>query len=445
MPTAPWDFSSSCNIEAMPSPTHAGLLGTSLVFTVASGLAACGGETPSAPGLTLDAGTTPLVDSGTVVRVDGGSDGDGSAPVSDGGGVSPDGGEPAGCAATPARRLATSGVNGMDRPAIAVRNDGLLAAWVGSIDGTARIMSQWIPAADELATALSLTGAASTQNHPAIADTRDGFVVAWADSRSGGSIYVTYVDGAGVAAEEEIAVVAGTPTGPPAVAHQGDETLVFWTEQDGSTQRSRLVEADGTLGEIRDYSSLGANVSAPVLRRFGSGFGLAFLESESGEVRFVELGASGAASSSPVTVDTEHNATSELDLAVGPAGGAVSWVALVAGERAEVRARSIDASGAPVRLEAVLTPPPSTGRFASVSGLGAGWTAAYRRSEEGSDTVLRLDVLDDRFEAVRTFDLATVSDTPSAISTGASFDGSRIATLWNQDGALFFADVRCSQ
>jgi hypothetical protein len=361
-----------------------------------------------------------------------------------------DGGESPGCTFMEGdvRQLQALGVRMDDAPALAVRNDGFLVAWVRATQSPPAFQPLVVQRRSvdlSSASAVTVVEHLSLQRDPAIVTTASGYLVAWRDDVDGAfDIKVRAVDAAGVPlGEGEVSVTSsGVDDGPPAMARRGDHVLVAWVT--GGEGFTRLLAADGTpLAGAQPIAGLGGAVARPAVASVDSGYALAWVTG--GEVHVQALDTDGVAVGAPARADGEANATGRLHLATSGGSGAVAFDVRVGGERAEVRLRPIDESAAPVMQEAPVTPVPHRGQASSIAPLLGGHAVAYRGTTDGVvGESLRLVLVDERGNGIDGFiPLRDTQPPPTASVVRTSPDARHVLVAWTDDGGALVAYVGC--
>lgn len=209
-------------------------------------------------------------------------------------------------------------------------NGDALAAWVGVDAGQPQVFLTLVGPNGARRTQRMLTRKTGDASDVAVTAIPNGWVVAWVDERDGDpEVYASRVDGklARVGNEQRLTKVPGSAT-QLALATLDDSALLAWAD---ARDPERPGEADIFLVKLalRDAAPIGAekvvlrtrgHSFAPVLRRVGAGFLLAWLERGvpdapgSAGIVFEELDASGALVGEPMRVGLDRGEPTALAL-----------------------------------------------------------------------------------------------------------------------------------
>lgn len=310
---------------------------------------------------------------------------------------------------------------------VASNADEFAAVWREQIEGFPQIRVARIPSTTGDPTSLTVTEGPDIHDEPAIAMVRGDYLIGWIDNaESDIEVRARPLAAGALGTTTRVTTRAGRDDSPSLVT-VADNVIVSWVEnREMETVRvpfTQLLTATGTLSGGSHEITAPASVGRPSLAPREGGAVLLYSDGGSAnpDVSLQRLDASGAPTGAPEVMSTEHNAGGDVDVGLTPADGAAVFTALIAGVRRDVRVRLLDGTGTPGMSEFALNEGAEQGDSASVARLrqAVGWSEGCRdgyavvyRSypDGGTNTVLRLILLDAGADVVRAVDLTGIPD-----------------------------------
>lgn len=375
-----------------------------------------------------------------MIRFDAGDAGmgDTDAQVADLGALDPDAGDAGSGACRVEGEVLTLATDTIDRGVrlvdVAVSGSTFVVAWTDARGSVADLFVYAWPAADVSGAEHRVTDDFALTRDAQLAARTGGFVVGWVDNSLGRyEVLARPLDAAGVPTgtaqrvtnnvlREDALRLAGLG---------GSGTMAAWIESDGLggaavTRAVPLDAAGAAIGAAATATAAPRRPNALALSRLGVGAALAW--NEDGDVYLQALSSTGALSGAAGVINTEHNASGNVALALDGDGGAVAFGVRVAGARAEVRIRTVRATGAIDGPEAILTPSPTTGADPAVAAYAGGYVVAYRSADAGSNAI-RLAFATSLGEYAGSEDVAATTAAGGGPRVAVSADG-RIVIAW---------------
>lgn len=402
---------------------------TALLLAPALVLAAgCEEERPPAP--------PPPAD--MMIRFDAGDAGmsDTDAQVDDLGAPDPDAGDAGSGSCRVEGEVLTLATDTIDRGVrlvdVAVSGSTFVVAWTDARSSVADVYVYAWPAAEASGAEHRVTDDFALTRDAQLAARTGGFVVGWVDNSLGRyEVLARPLDGAGVPTGTAQRVTNNMlrEDALRLTGLGGSGAMAAWIESDGlggaATARAVPLDAAGAaIGTAATADPRRPNALA--LSRLGVGAALAW--NEDGDVYLQALSSAGALSGTAGVINTEHNASGDVALALDDDGGAVAFGVRVAGARAEVRLRTVSATGAVDGPEAILTPSPATGADPAVAAYAGGYVVAYR-SADASSNAIRLAFATDMGEYAGSEDVAATTTAGGGPRVAVAADG-RIVIAW---------------
>ena len=290
--------------------------------------------------------------------------------------------------------LATDVVDNSVRFAdVAVSGPMFAVAWTDARSGVADAYVYAWPSGAPTGTEIRITDDFSPTRDVRIVPRADGFTVAWVDTTAGSFEVFARPLGSTGALESTAKQLTHNELREDSLSLAslaGGSTLAAWLESDGlgGPPIAYAVPLDSLANVVGTAEVATVPPRAPLdfsLTSLGTGAALAW--TESGIVYLQPLTAAGAVLGDATVINTEGNASGTPALALGDSGGGVAFGALIAGARQEVRMRTVDAAGALVGPEAIVTPPPSTGSDPAIAPFAGGYVVASRTTAGASGSV----------------------------------------------------------
>jgi len=397
------------------------------MFALAVFATGCGEDRPPAPPpptdmmIRFDAG-----DGGTITR---------DAEADDLGAPDPDAGSGACRVEGEVLTLATDTIDRTVRLVdVAVSGSTFVVAWTDARGSVADLFVYAWPAADISGAEHRVTDDFALTRDAQLASRTGGFVVGWVDNTLGRyEVLARPLDAAGVPTGSAQRVTNNMlrEDALRLTGLGGGGTMAAWIESDGLggaavTRAVPLDAAGAVIGAAATATAEPRRPNALALSRLGVGAALAW--NEDGDVYLQALSSAGALSGTAGIINTENNASGDVALALDEDGGAVAFGVRVAGARAEVRLRTVSATGAVDGPEAILTPSPATGADPAVAAYAGGYVVAYR-SADPSSSAIRLAFATSLGEYAGSEDVAATTAAGGGPRVAVSADG-RIVIAW---------------
>ncbi|MFK8001145.1 MAG: hypothetical protein AB8H86_16245 [Polyangiales bacterium] len=365
----------------MPQPSAPNPIRAFLTLLIV--LSACGDDAPP-PG-TFDTGP----------RVDTGVPGEDSGPDDDGGTDDAGAGEDAGTSdAGPQEVPCESEIFELitdpmarNRPvSVAATGRGFVFGWGDTVDVREQARTAEVAEGATMAVVRSLTSDDSSARAVSISE---GYAIWLDDGGSGDNIVVRGIDTEPTEASLRTFSAATGQHSSPRLFKNGDGWVATWVRQTGEGEwqiESRAFDGDSespivTYGWTLPTSEVAVDFSD---ERFY------FAWSSEGDVSLAVAGADGSVITDSTVINSQGNATSEVSVAFGDDYGIVSFGVLIEDIRREIRVRLMDADGAAVRPEQVVSRAPLRGRSPMAASYAGGYAIAYRASNPAGEDHLRV-------------------------------------------------------
>lgn len=323
---------------------------------------------------------------------------------------------------------------------VAVNGTMFVVAWsdARSAVGDAYVYA-W-PAADATGLEYRVTDDFSLTRDVQLATRTGGFIVGWVDNTEGSfEVHARPLDALGVPSGVAQRVTNNMlrEDSLRLTGLGGGGAMAAWIESDGlgGTATTRAVPLSATGAAVGAAAVASAPPRQPTelaLSPLGTGAALAW--NESGVVYLQPLMATGTFVGAAAPINTLGDASGGVALALDDAGGGVAFGVSVGSARAEVRMRTVGATGATVGPEAIVTLPPATGADPAVASYATGYAVAYRSSAADGTGTVRLAFATSTGEYASSIDIASTTAAGGGPRIAVAADG-RVVVVWMEADA----------